>query len=341
MADKFPAIKQNNLRPYFCYKNAYVSRIDPAMLVQLLVAFTVLNGAHGLKILGVFPYPGPSHFICFEPLMKALAEKGHEVTVVSHFPQKNGVGNYTDIVLEDSAAWRDVVDIPLLPKTFLKYFETMKHLKQLLSKSCDHLSHPEVIKLLDPKRTFDVIVIETWISDCFLGLVHKLGAPFVGISSTVSLSWSNWRLKNPINPSYIPLPTSPFAPTMSFLERVANVLMLLYEKYTFEKWLIEPGYARATEVFGDLPQLEAIARNVSLLLVNSHFTLQGARPLVPNVVEIGGMFVQKAGRNLPKVGKFTLRGGIEKFIPTVVRKVEQSRKRHGAPYRVTWNIRMR
>lgn len=43
------------------------------------------------KILGLFPLNSKSHFVMFERLMKALAEKGHEVDVLSHFPLKNTI----------------------------------------------------------------------------------------------------------------------------------------------------------------------------------------------------------------------------------------------------------
>lgn len=51
---------------------------------------------NGHRILGLFPHPGVSHYQFFHPVMKALAEAGHEVTVVSHFPKKEVIENYKD-----------------------------------------------------------------------------------------------------------------------------------------------------------------------------------------------------------------------------------------------------
>lgn len=60
-----------------------------------VVHFLLVFGYFGLikcyKILGVFPLTGPSHFAMFGQLMKGLAEKGHEVDVVSYFPQKTPI----------------------------------------------------------------------------------------------------------------------------------------------------------------------------------------------------------------------------------------------------------
>lgn len=43
-----------------------------------------------------------------------------------------------------------------------------------------------------------------------------------------------------------------------------------------------------------------IMYNASLVLVNSHYSLNRPRPLVPNVVEVGGIHVGKRGQ-LPAV----------------------------------------
>ena len=48
------------------------------------------------RILGLFPHQAVSHFHFFEPVMRALADAGHDVTVVSHFPSKTSTQNYRD-----------------------------------------------------------------------------------------------------------------------------------------------------------------------------------------------------------------------------------------------------
>ena len=46
------------------------------------------------KILAIFPFPGPSQYILVQPYLKALAAKGHEVSVISAFPQKKAISNF-------------------------------------------------------------------------------------------------------------------------------------------------------------------------------------------------------------------------------------------------------
>jgi glucuronosyltransferase len=62
------------------------------MLVLLPVTLS-----HGARILGVFPFPGRSHLIVHKALMLELARRGHEITMVSSFPESKPIPNYTDI----------------------------------------------------------------------------------------------------------------------------------------------------------------------------------------------------------------------------------------------------
>lgn len=52
------------------------------------------------RILGVFYSPGFSHFIAGSTLMNILAERGHNVTVVSPFSRNAELENYEEIYLD-------------------------------------------------------------------------------------------------------------------------------------------------------------------------------------------------------------------------------------------------
>jgi len=49
------------------------------------------------------------------------------------------------------------------------------------------------------------------------------------------------------------------------------------------------------------PGLEELEKNISLLIYNNHFSLNGARPLVPGVIQAGGMHIQSKNKRLPQV----------------------------------------
>jgi glucuronosyltransferase len=72
--------------------------MSPAWLLMLmLMPVAMIRGA---KVLGVFPFPARSHLMVQKALMFELARRGHEVTVVSSFPENKVIPNYTDIELK-------------------------------------------------------------------------------------------------------------------------------------------------------------------------------------------------------------------------------------------------
>jgi glucuronosyltransferase len=60
------------------------------------------NKGEAPNILGIFPFHAKSHAIINTALMRELANRGHNVTVLSMHPQKDNLPNYTDIVLKSS-----------------------------------------------------------------------------------------------------------------------------------------------------------------------------------------------------------------------------------------------
>lgn len=69
--------------------------------VYLLIAIALFNAplAIGSRILVLFYHPGPSHFHSFSPLFRELAERGHNVTVLSYNTLKGTNQNYNELLL--------------------------------------------------------------------------------------------------------------------------------------------------------------------------------------------------------------------------------------------------
>lgn len=66
-----------------------------------LIVLLYFGTVHSANILGVFYFPSPSHHMLGSRLLKELAKKGHNVTMLSPFPLKNSIPNYTDISIEE------------------------------------------------------------------------------------------------------------------------------------------------------------------------------------------------------------------------------------------------
>ncbi|PNF35836.1 UDP-glucuronosyltransferase 2B1 [Cryptotermes secundus] len=255
----------------------------------------------GARILALFPYIGKSHFDVFEPFVKELATRGHHVVVLSHFPQKQPIPNYTDISLVGSITIHATDRIDLQNMSGIRLFKTMIKEFSNFFVTCDQmLSFHNVQELLNSQVNFDLIITETFLTDCFLPFVHKFKAPHVAMSSCIMFPWSNDRMGNPDNPSYIPTHGTWFSDKMNFSERFFNAIANIAFKFLFHatERIVTQSYIR--KHFGDdVPLLSDISKNTDLLLVNSHFSLNRPRPLVPGIVEVGGLHI-KPPKKLPK-----------------------------------------
>ena len=90
--------------PLFFSSFAIMQKIKMKSILIFIAILTLGQPSNGHRILGLFPHPGFSHFNFFQPIMQALAEAGHEVTVVSQFPNKEPHENYKDELLGDIGA---------------------------------------------------------------------------------------------------------------------------------------------------------------------------------------------------------------------------------------------
>lgn len=72
-------------------------------LPQVLLILCFLYGnASGYRFLGIFPVPSKSHYYIGQNLLKALAEEGHDVTVISPFKDEKPIKNYKVVFSEVS-----------------------------------------------------------------------------------------------------------------------------------------------------------------------------------------------------------------------------------------------
>lgn len=168
--------------------------------------------------------------------------------------------------------------------------------------ACEDAMATKVVQnLLKSKDSYDLIITEYFNSNCFLGFAHKFGAPVVTLSSSTLMPWNNEPFGNPDNPSYIPENLLYFSDKMSFFQRVENTIVGSLHRWMYYLLMDRPGNQFAKQYFGrKLPDLRDMAFNTSLMLVNTHFSLNLPRPLVPSVVEVGGIHIGKIN-TLPRV----------------------------------------
>jgi len=68
-----------------------------AMWIFIYKLFAIITITKSASVLVFAPMPFKSHFRGFQPLFKELADRGHNLTVVSTFPLQKPLQNYTDV----------------------------------------------------------------------------------------------------------------------------------------------------------------------------------------------------------------------------------------------------
>lgn len=272
------------------------------LLVSLLLSLCVQSSLSA-NILAVFPHPGKSHFDVFETLVLELASRGHQVTVVSFYPQKVPVKNLTDISLLNEAPllleiikFTDVMDIGPIQNFVWVNFIGADTCKTLLK------SQP-ILDLVKSGKKFDLLIVELFNSDCFLALSKIFSVPYIGFSSCNAFPHHNRRVANPDSLATVSNTFFPMSNKMSFMQRTLNVISTLGMQVAWTQWYARAEQKIVKEVLGEDIDLERASSEMSLLLVNTHYSLQGPRPVVPGFIEVGGMHITSAKRT-PLVSVF-------------------------------------
>lgn len=156
--------------------------------------------------------------------------------------------------------------------------------------------------LMSNDEHFDLVIVGIFLNEAMLGFAHHFGAPVIGCSHLGATRFTADLVGSPSPMSYVPNRTLGFSDKMTFWQRLGNIAFTLYEDYQFQSFMkfqseiYESAFPRK-----DKPALADLRKNVSLVLLNSHFTIGYPRPYAPNMIEIGGIQInRKAARPLPK-----------------------------------------
>lgn len=71
------------------------------LILFSVTIFSAVICVESARILGVFHMPSYSHHIVGKTILKELAKRGHEVTMISSFPMKPPLKNYEDIFVDE------------------------------------------------------------------------------------------------------------------------------------------------------------------------------------------------------------------------------------------------
>ncbi|XP_044753278.1 UDP-glycosyltransferase UGT5-like [Coccinella septempunctata] len=277
-------------------------------LVLFLCLFLVPCGpiVECAKILGVFPFPSKSHYAMGNSLLKELAIRGHEVTMIAAFEETS---------LPPNVSYRTLkVNIDLNEgNKKINFFEQDMSNPYLItfflnwagSKITNGtFNAPEVQKLLRSREKFDAVIMDQFTDDSFAYFAHHFGANQILLLTTCANSWVNPLVANPAPPSVNPELLLEFSSSMTFLERLKNTVFYIFSElnrqlYFFPKQneVIRTNFPKARPLYDYL-------YNVSLILMNAHESFNDPLALVPVMKNVGGMHVSPSGKLPSDLRKF-------------------------------------
>lgn len=266
-----------------------------------IICLLVLDYVSSYKILGIFPYKAKSHYAVFDPLMVELANRGHHVTVYNTFPKDYNIKNYREINIEKCFPLPEILTVDRMAKSYIGAVALMNAFRDFVPTEQQIMNCEPLKELTNSTEKYDAFITETFLQDFFQLFGHRLKIPVITFHSNAPLPWMSNQLGLPENPSYIPHPHEAFPEKMSFVERVHNTLCYLGSLALYHIQSEASFDDIAKRYFGpSIPSLGDVVKNVSLLLLYTHFSLNRPRPLVPGTVEVAGLNLKPA-RRLPEV----------------------------------------
>ncbi|KAK4308410.1 hypothetical protein Pmani_019884 [Petrolisthes manimaculis] len=242
------------------------------------------------KILMLLPVSTKSHKNIFMPLAEALADRGHKVVMLVNHPKSSKHPNVLEIN-HDLPYYKEENQNMFITRTSKGQADFF--IKSLPAIARDIYKVPEVKKLYDRRKDFDLIILNLLFNEAIYPFVHEM--PFITIATSGLNVHQSAMLGNPLNPAYKVVGTVLTSNRPSAWQRFQNALAGVMRGFAWRHWTIVPLIQKEiTAQFPDLPPLLELERNLSLTLVNTHFAIDTTVPLLPSQVEIGASHCRPA-----------------------------------------------
>ncbi|XP_075612010.1 UDP-glucuronosyltransferase 1A1 isoform X2 [Balearica regulorum gibbericeps] len=286
---------------------APVLSAHPQVTATLVLLLSVLGLAAGGKLL-VVPVDG-SHWLSMREVLDGLRQKGHEVVVVApeislyikptkNFVMKTYPVPFTQEEMDGNfqAFLRDVLEEGSFLERFLKVYQGMKTLSDLVILSCTQLLYnKELVRYLEESK-FDAVFTDP-VLPCGQILAEHLSLPSVFFLRGIPCGLEFEATQCPNPPSYVPRLFTEHTDRMNFFQRVKNLIFDVPNYFLCD--VVFQRYANLASEFlqRDVTMLDLL-RQGSVWLMRLDFVLDYPRPLMPNIIAIGG--VNCAHKKLPQ-----------------------------------------
>ncbi|XP_075790214.1 UDP-glucuronosyltransferase 1A1-like [Pelodiscus sinensis] len=270
----------------------------PQISAVWFIFLAFLSFADGGRLL-VVPMDG-SHWLSMRAVLDALRLKGHEIVVVApeinihvktskNYVMKMYPVPFTKAQLESHflAFTQEVFEERPLLERFVRQRERLKNTSSLFLSACTHLLYnKELIQYLKGSK-FDVVFTDPMMP-CGQIIAEYLSVPSVFFLRGIPCGLDYKAIQCPNPPSYVPRLLTTNTDHMTFPQRVKNLLFSLFEIFLCDFVYAPYGKLASEFLQRDITVTELLSHG-SVWLMRFDFTVDYPKPLMPNIVVIGGI----------------------------------------------------
>ncbi|CAG7727563.1 unnamed protein product [Allacma fusca] len=253
---------------------------------------------HGAKILFFYAGGTYSHKNGIWPLVTALADRGHDVTLISPFSRQPTVNSRVNDLAPKflNEAMENVLKTDKLEdRQNGVENELWSKVPSMGPKFCrliaENSKNDTILNAALVNSTYDLMIINCALAECGIMWAHYKKTRFMLAVSTSIFPWLYDVYGLPIESSWLPDLALQFNYPMGIYDRIKNYL-----------WTLHFYYRRKTETYPEVeklmmetfdlktvPDFLDLEREASLVLMNTFPGTEFARALPPFFVQIGGM----------------------------------------------------
>ncbi|XP_032755667.1 UDP-glucuronosyltransferase 1-9-like [Rattus rattus] len=269
----------------------------PSSLPLCVCLFLASGFAQAGRLL-VVPMDG-SHWFTMQMTVEKLLQRGHEVVVV--IPEESWqLGKSVNCTVKTYSIPYTVEDMDREFKHF-SYTQwktpeqsmyslitgSVKYFLEITFSHCRSLFKDKKLVEYLKQSSFDAVFLDPF-HLCGLTVAKYLSLPSVIFAKDIFCDNLEEGTQCPSLPSYVPRLFSKSADTMTFKERVWNHL-IYFEERAFCSYYLKTAVEIASEVLQTPVTLTDLYSPVSIWLLRTDFVFNFPRPVMPNMVFVGGI----------------------------------------------------
>ncbi|XP_008837929.1 UDP-glucuronosyltransferase 2B1-like [Nannospalax galili] len=282
------------------------------LLTQLICYFR--SGTSGKVLVWPTEY---SHWINVKMILDELVERGHEVTVLTSsasilidpskpstikfeiYPTSLSKDDLANMFLKWITEWmHDFGKYSFwtfysnIQKSFNEYSDVVENFCKAV------VRNKGLMKKLQESR-FDVVLADAF-GPCGELLAEILKIPFVyTLRFCPGYTYEKYSGGLSFPPSYVPMVLTGLTDHMTFVERVKNMMYVLYFDFWFQTFNEKKWNQFYSEVLGKPTKLSELMGKADMWLIRTYWDLEFPRPFLPNSEFVGGLHCKPA-KPLPK-----------------------------------------